>query len=240
MSTIYNESFYRQISGEERSGRDVVGKLIVENFPGIASAIDIGCGVGNWLETFKRLGVGNVLGVDGPWIPGNALKIKSEEFLQCDFRQSFPVIDRRFDLAISLEVAEHLPHEKSEDFIAFLTNLADIILFSAAIPGQGGVGHINEQWPAYWSERFSRRDFTLYDILRKKIWLNEDVPYWYRQNLLVAVRNTCVTKYNTTGWEAPLPLVHFVPQEEIVRISRKPLPNRLWRMFRQWIKDAFC
>jgi hypothetical protein len=92
---------------------------------------------------------------------------------------------RSFDLAISLEVAEHLPESRAESFVEDLTRLAPMVLFSAAIPGQGGRDHVNEQWQTYWAAMFSQHDYTLCDFLRPKIWNNRRIAYWYRQNILL-------------------------------------------------------
>ena len=92
-----------------------------------------------------------------------------------------------FELAQSLEVAEHLDHIFAANFVQLLTSLADVVLFSAAIPYQGGVCHINEQPPAYWAELFAKQGYVCLDFLRPSIWGDESVLWWYRQNLLVFV-----------------------------------------------------
>jgi hypothetical protein len=97
-------------------------------------------------------------------------------------------ISRRFELVESLEVAEHLPSTVAEGFVAFLASLGSVVLFSAAIPNQGGVHHINEQWPEYWAELFSKHGFIPIDTLRDLIWSSPDVDYWYCQNTLLFVR----------------------------------------------------
>src|SRR6185437_3265527 len=94
-------------------------------------------------------------------------------------------VGRRFDLACSLEVAEHLPRERASDFVGLLTRSAPIVLFSAAIPGQGGNHHINEQWQSYWSELFRSRSFQAFDCIRPIVYGNPAVDWWYRQNTIV-------------------------------------------------------
>ena len=91
-------------------------------------------------------------------------------------------------MAISLEVAEHLPESAADDFTSSLTNLSDFVLFSAAIPFQGGIGHVNEQWLTYWVEKFSSRGYLAVDLVRKRIWENQEIPIWFRQNTLVFVK----------------------------------------------------
>ena len=97
------------------------------------------------------------------------------------------MLSKPFELAQSLEVAEHLDHIFAANFVQLLTSLADVVLFSAAIPYQGGVCHINEQPPAYWAELFAKQGYVCLDFLRPSIWSDESVLWWYRQNLLVFV-----------------------------------------------------
>jgi hypothetical protein len=114
------------------------------------------------------------------------LEIPKHQFIRADLTKPFPV-RRRFDLAISLEVAEHLPEKAANNFVKSLTRLAPVVLFSAAAPGQGGVDHINEQWPDYWAERFERQGYRPYDFLRRKIWNDRSIKPWYRQNLIIFI-----------------------------------------------------
>ena len=109
-------------------------------------------------------------------IPGTCVK-------QVDL-DSFAGLPTRYDLAISLEVAEHLPSERSEGFVGMLTELADRVLFSAAVPHQGGMNHINEQWQDYWVKLFGALNYEVHDFIRPAIWNDDRIPLWYRQNIL--------------------------------------------------------
>ena len=97
-------------------------------------------------------------------------------------------IESKFDLAISLEVAEHLSEMRADSFIDDLCALSDLILFSAAVPNQGGKNHVNEQWQSYWAQRFKQRGYHVYDLVRWKIWSRSDIATWYRQNIIVYCR----------------------------------------------------
>lgn len=154
------------------------------------SVIDVGCGTGTWLSVFRKLGVQSVLGIDGSHVDKNLLHISSQEFLEHDLIEPIH-FDRKFDLVISLEVAEHIPEESAEIFVDTLISLGDYILFSAAIPHQGGDGHLNEQWPSYWNKKFRERGFTLHDYIRPLVWNNEKVKPWYKQNIFLAVHHKC-------------------------------------------------
>jgi hypothetical protein len=136
------------------------------------------------LSVFEEHGVEDVWGVDGGWVNKKRLEIAEERFVPFNLEQPFHM-DRRFDLVVSLEVAEHLPEECANTFVESLTRLGPVVLFSAAIPHQDGANHINCQWPEYWAERFDEKDYVVIDCLRRKIWRNENVAKWYRQNILM-------------------------------------------------------
>jgi hypothetical protein len=97
---------------------------------------------------------------------------------------------------MSLEVAEHISAASADIFVRNLTELSDLIVFSAAIPGQGGTFHVNEQWPEYWAEKFKRAGYVVVDCMRKEIWHNEQINFWYRQNILVFVSEKILAKFD--------------------------------------------
>jgi SAM-dependent methyltransferase len=154
---------------------------IVNELVSPKSVLDVGCGTGAWLAEWTRAGVTDSLGLDGEYVQPELLKIPAIGFRATDLRRPF-WLERRFDLVESLEVAEHLEERFADAFVESLTRHADTILFSAAIPGQGGNGHVNEQWPSYWAEKFGRLGFDLYDVVRPLIWSDPRVRIWYRQN----------------------------------------------------------
>ena len=133
------------------------------------SVTDLGCGLGTWLSVFREAGVEDVLGVDGEYVRLESLEIPKERFVAHDLRQPFAA-GRRSDLSMSLEVAEHLSPEYAAPFVTTLTRLAPVVLFSAAVPGQGGTEHVNEQWPSYWAQLFRERGYLPVDCLRRHLW----------------------------------------------------------------------
>jgi len=151
------------------------------------SVLDVGCGNGSWLKACKDLGVAEIFGIDGILVESSELMIKESEFLRHDLTKKIE-LDKKYDMAISLEVAEHLPEDAADIFVDSLTKHASVILFSAAIPQQGGQNHLNEQWPNYWNEKFRKKGFQAFDILRNKFWENENVRWWYRQNMMLYAR----------------------------------------------------
>ena len=182
----YTEEFYRDIEeGALRSAGELVPLVLQLVQP--KSVVDVGCGAGAWLSVFVKYGVNDVLGVDGDWIDKKMLRIPEEQFMFFNLKQPLR-LDRQFDLIVSLEVAEHLPSECAETFVDSLVRLGPVVLFSAAIPFQGGVDHINEQWPQYWMRLFQEKRYEVIDCIRKKIWENENVKWWYSQNVLLFAR----------------------------------------------------
>ena len=119
------------------------------------SVLDIGCGTGTWLKVFEQAGITDFFGVDGEDIDESILEISKENFAVYNLTRPL-VLDRFYDLVISLEVAEHLPELAADEFVLTLVRHGKTILFSAAIPGQGGQDHLNEQWPIYWQKKFNR------------------------------------------------------------------------------------
>jgi hypothetical protein len=145
-----------------------------------SSVLDIGCGNGAWLRAALDLGVNDVLGVDGLDHPQIRLAQLSASL----------DLGRRFDLALCLEVGEHLDARHAEDLITIIAAHTDKALFSAAVPGQPGEHHVNCQWPAYWQERFNRHGFVCEDCVRWQVWNDERIEPWYRQNLFLAYRDS--------------------------------------------------
>ncbi len=187
--------------------------LLLEILPQIKSAVDIGCGVGTWLSVLKNKGINEIIGCDGSWVDPDYLEIPKSNFMILDLRKPIQ-INNRFDLAVSLEVAEHIPQHDAETFIKSLVSLSDIVLFSAAIPYQRGVDHVNEQWPDYWANIFLKYDYLCFDPFRMAIWNDDNIPYWYRQNILLFVKKDTVKdlkldqKIENKYCEFPNRLVH--------------------------------
>jgi SAM-dependent methyltransferase len=181
----YTNEFFTQQSGLSlESARNVVPIVMELIQPG--SVVDVGCGIGTWLAAFAEHNVADYIGIDGEYVERSQLLIPPERFVSRDLSE--PVeLDRHFDLAVALEVAEHLPAASGRGFVQSLTHLAPVILFSAAVPGQGGTHHVNEQWPSYWASFFAEHDFVSVDAVRPRIWENKDVAWWYRQNTLLFV-----------------------------------------------------
>jgi SAM-dependent methyltransferase len=174
------------------SAREIVPSILETIAPN--RVIDVGCGLGAWLSVFQACGVEDVMGIDGDYVDRDALKISPADFRPHDLTQPLQ-LDRTFDLAMSVEVAEHLEPQYAERFVDTLVSLAPVVLFSAAIPHQPGEHHVNCKWPAYWAKLFDRRGYVLFDHLRPKFWQNDQVSWWYAQNMLLFVRKSALPNY---------------------------------------------
>jgi len=183
----YSEDFYTDYA-QIVSSLDAVVSLIMR-IVNPDSVVDFGCAVGGALSCFKAKGVSEILGVDGFWVKDEQLLIANDEFIRHDFNKGFLSLPKKYDLAISTEVAEHVEDANADTFIETLVNASDVIVFSAAVPGQGGTNHVNEQWPQYWIDKFSAHDFIVFDCIREYLWNNDDVPFLYRQNLFLFCKN---------------------------------------------------
>ena len=165
-----------------RAAERVVPWLIERYAP--QTVIDVGCGTGSWAAVFLENGCA-VIGMDREDVPDGLLEIPRERFRVVDFEQQLEP-EAHFDLALCLEVAEHLTAPGGERLVRYLTRVADVVLFSAAVPGQGGQHHLTERWPCYWQDRFSANQYVCEDEIRWVYWDDDQIEWWYRQNMFVA------------------------------------------------------
>jgi SAM-dependent methyltransferase len=185
---VYDDAFFSARGGARASADAIVPYLVELLAP--SSVVDVGCGTGDWLASFCAGGVADVLGVDGAYVPRDRLAIPEERFLAHDLTEPLR-LERRYDLAVCLEVAEHLPEAAADALVEGLVAAAPLVLFGAAIPDQRGEGHVNEQWQGWWAARFAAHGLEPIDILRRRFWEDERVEWWYVQNgLLYAAPET--------------------------------------------------
>ena len=185
MTHVYTSTFFDYIDeGAHTSARAVIDALNPDLKP--QSVLDLGCGRGVWLQEWQDAGVAKVCGVDGSYVDVNNLAIKPEDFVPADLTRPF-VSENRFDLAQSLEVGEHLPKEAAQTLVQSLVSASDRVLFSAAVVGQGGEFHINEQPLSFWQSLFADHGYTAFECLRPKLADNRKVEPWYRYNGILYV-----------------------------------------------------
>ena len=183
MSGAYDRRFYEWVNlTAQRSARTLLPLIKEQVRP--ASVLDVGCGQGAWLAVWSELGLAEGYGLDGGHVDQGALLVPRERFQAVDLRKPWSA-GRRFDMVQSLEVAEHLPEAAAESFVKCLCMHADIVLFSAAQPGQGGEHHINEREPSYWASLFAASGYGAYDSIRPLIADQKLIDPWYRFNTLL-------------------------------------------------------
>lgn len=230
----YNKAFYRdQMKQSKISASHIIP--ILHQYLTPRSVVDIGCGCGSWLSEFKRFGAKKVLGVDGAYVDRDMLEIEPSEFLVNDLNQCFALdVSERYDLAVSLEVAEHIEPCNSEQFVAFLAGLSDIVLFSAALPYQGGTSHVNENWLEYWAILFREHGYVPIDCIRPVIWTDNDICWWYRQNIILFVEEAVAKeKFGQIPGDAAT-LLSYVHPELFLDVCNRSLLGRK----RQAVNDA--
>lgn len=220
MSNTYTPNFYDIIRPGCQSSAAVVAPLVLNliatEHPRV---IDVGCGEGWWAQAFADLGA-EVIGLDGAYVQSSPL---GDRFIPHDLNKPLPAhLAGRFDLAICLEVAEHLPAKRADSFIGDLCGLAPVILFSAAIKGQGGVGHLNEQPPKYWASLFEKFGFSVTGALRWQVWDDDRVENWYRQNILIASKLPADSENLAALFASPMAEPWLVVHPILFDARRKP------------------
>jgi SAM-dependent methyltransferase len=182
----YDKEFYDlQLKGSLDSARLFLGYLFARWVP--RSVIDIGCGRGTWLTACKELGVKHLVGLDGPWVTQDMMLDPAIDFRSANLAED-GAVTASYDLALSLEVAEHLPPEASDQFVLTLAQASNAVLFSAAFVAQPGTNHINTRLHSFWAKKFLANGYQLFDIFRQEFWDNKKVRPWYRQNTFLYVK----------------------------------------------------
>jgi SAM-dependent methyltransferase len=233
MSDAYTQQYFGAFQSSSRSSAQVVVPLLLDWFAP-ASVIDLGCGVGQWLATFAAASVKEIRGVDGDYVDRQQLAIPAQQFTAHDLSQPYRP-QQRYDLAMSVEVAEHLQPAQGAALVRSLVEAADVVLFSAAAPHQAGVKHINCQWPAYWTDQFRGHGYAAVDALRRRIWNDTRVDWWYRQNALLYIRQDRLARWPflaSDRTDQPLPLVHPQMLEGIVNWGMEA-ERKYWDLWQQ-------
>jgi SAM-dependent methyltransferase len=183
--TLYNE----------KSAEEILPYIITKFDP--KSILDVGCGLGSWLSVAQKSGITDIAGIDGEYVDTSKLYIPKEFFFTKDLTNPFN-LNREYDLLLCLEVAEHIDDKYADIFIASLIKHSKLILFSAAVPGQVGEKHVNEQYPEYWQKKFEQHGFVYYDILRDKVWENKNIRWWYKQNMFIVAHKDANLQFDSS------------------------------------------
>lgn len=215
-----------RLASRDESARSaaVIVPLLTKLLPEMRSAVDVGSGDGAWIRQFQLAGISRVLRLtDAPVSPD--LPEDNPRTIAAVFHHPFDV-EETFDLAITLDLASRLPPEAASDLVTSLTKIADVVVFSGAIPGQFAEPELNERWPSYWISLFLAKEFAHFDVLRPLLWYDQRVNWHYAQNILVFVsksREDLVAKLASLQIEAPLDIVHPRAFEHFRRGSLDPL-----------------
>jgi SAM-dependent methyltransferase len=191
----------------------------------IKSIVDVGCGTGTWLAVARELGVDRAVGYEGTWVDQGMMDHSDIVLRHIDLSYNEIVAEEKFDMAISLEVAEHLPEERADKFVAQLCSLSERVLFSAAVPMQGGKSHINEQWQSYWAKKFHEFGYLACDVVRPVIWDDEAIPFYYRQNTFLYAKSNSAEK-PMSFCARPNSMLDLVHPELLQKVAAEPPSTR--------------
>lgn len=227
MATSYDNAFFSFITNDSLPSARLLVPLVMEMLHP-QSVVDVGCGPGAWLRAFAENGVRSIRGFDGDYIDSSALLIDKKHFISTDLTQPI-TLDCRYDLAVCIEVAEHLSSKHADGLIGQLTTAAPAVLFSAAIPGQGGTNHLNEQWLGYWRDLFAKRGFTMIDAFRPTIRDDRRIAFYIRQNLVLFLNDSVWRShpaFQTCACDGTAPCTEWVHVEVyktwLVRATTEP------------------
>ena len=187
LKNIYDEQFWGPKRGNYnyRSAKIILPMIFKYYKPD--SMIDIGCGIGTWLSAALELGIENLQGIDCNEISEDFLLVPRKYISIDDLETHKNKDNKKYDIAVSVEVAEHLNNSASEHFIKMLTSYSKVIIFSAGIPYQDGEHHINCQPPKFWYDIFSKYEYVCFDFRDKLMNMWEEINPCYSQNLLLYV-----------------------------------------------------
>ena len=237
MSHIYEDRYYDYIDvGSFSSAVTIIP--ILRSHIAIRSVLDVGCGRGAWLRGWLESGVNDFFGVDGSYVQVDKLPFSPDHFSPVDLVQPFD-LNRKFDLVQCLEVAEHLPLVAADTLLNSIVRHGDVVLFSAAVPGQGGEFHINEQPLGFWVKKFAERGFEAWDVIRPKVKRNRGVEPWYRYNILVFTKQPLMNassyqRFPVRGYRTP---VIWRLRTSLIRLLPRPAVDWLARAKHAWIRQ---
>ena len=202
INNFYNGSLKHDLQNNQYSACKYL--KVVKQVIKINSIIDFGAGTGAWLHAAKSLGIDKLFGIEKHY----QIDIKGAKILK---QNVFDKVDFRADIAVSVEVGEHILPEKSSTFIDVITSSSDIVIFGAANTHQSGDAHINCREVGFWKNLFKNRGFKLVDLFRQQFWNCRKINKAYVQNIFLYVKRE--SKYSSAFSSIPL---LDIPHPEII------------------------
>jgi hypothetical protein len=187
LAGIYDSSFYTGMKDDHYHSAVKFFKHLFQHYRP-DSLVDFGAGTGAWIKAARDLGVKTILGIEGEWVKNSASHIVPGLPYHYQNMEDPVCLERHFDMAMSLDVAEHLTQSRADTFLDDMCTAADFIMFGAAMSLQLGANHINEQNQTYWIEKFRARGYICRDFFRAPLWFHNDIQANYLQNTFVFVR----------------------------------------------------
>lgn len=237
---VYDYDFYKNRDAETRYSAKTILEIVKEYY-NVRSICDLGCGVGTWLNVAKCVfdNTITISGFDGSYVNKELLVIPNNVFHAIDLNRS--ISDhykmKKYDLAISLEVAEHLEPSRARGFISDLCDLSDVVLFSAATKLQGGDAHINEQRASYWINLFKEKEYRCIDIIRRRVWDNLKIQVWYRQNTFLFINKKKHINDELNRYEIQGPYIDVIHPDLYESKMKEAFINKLLASW-YWLKDT--
>ena len=185
---IYDANYFQNdVDGPASQSAPAVAASIMNDLSPRA-VIDVGCGTGALLAQLRAAGC-RVVGLEYADAAREMCRERGLDVRPFDIASDTMDDAQMCDVAISMEVAEHLPARVADRYVDLLARLGKTVVFTAAPPGQGGTDHVNEQPHEYWIRKFQERDCALDQALTsrwRQSWKESgDVQSWYYNNLMV-------------------------------------------------------
>ena len=188
---IYSPKYYQtMVEPYARKSVPQMAQSIVDTFHP-KSVVDVGCGSGALLVALRKLGIHHLLGLDCAEAGLDMAQARGLDTRKFDITTDKLLYSAYYDVAVSMETAEHLPASAADRYVELLCSLAPVVIFTAAPPGQGGIGHLNEQPPEYWIGYFKARGFQPLEELVsawRPAWRAAGVADFYTNNLMIFQR----------------------------------------------------
>lgn len=215
---IYTDEFYnRHAAKSYHSAITILGYLL--KYLEINSVLDFGCGLGTWCKAATELGITNAYGIDLHKYHEKNMYISESNYHSLDLRKKVK-LNYDIDLAISVEVAEHIENKHCQTFLNNICLHSKVVLFSAAVPFQGGRNHINEQPLSYWVNKFNQKGYLLMDYIREQIWNDQSIDIWYRNNCVLFVHEDSYSEIHDR-FGVKKSLIDVIHPDMLIRILTK-------------------